>query len=103
MEYKHYIRVRNGLVIQGFTTAFEQPQEGDILLTGQDGRHFSLTLTNDRGQYLYKILQGSMVYRTPSELDAEWNALPPPPKSAEEHMVELEQLVADLAAITLGV
>jgi hypothetical protein len=88
-EYKHYIRTDvNGIVIYGFTTGFESPQNGDLLLPDQDGRHFTIQLTTERGQYKYKVVDGVMVLRTQQELDAEWTARPPAPKTEIELMQE---------------
>lgn len=80
--YKQFIRPDvNSIVVKGFTDAFEQPLTGDLQLTGQDGRHFQMQLTNVRGQYLYKVVSGQMVQRTQTELDTEWAArtIPPDP------------------------
>lgn len=77
--YKHYIRTNaQAVVIYGFSDAFEQPQTGDLALSGEQGRHFQIQLTNERGQYKYKVVSGSMVERTQSELDTEWAARPIP-------------------------
>jgi hypothetical protein len=86
--YKQYVRTdTNGIVILGFTSAFPEiatVQAGDLLLTGQDGRHFQMQLTNDKGQYLYKVVSGQMVQRTQAELDTEWSARPIPPDADAE-------------------
>lgn len=72
--YKHYIRVEGGIVVHGFSDAFEQPQDGDIILSGDFGRHFQFNLLTDRLQFKHKITNGQMVARTKEELDAEWTA-----------------------------
>ena len=98
-EYKHYIRTDEiGLVIYGFTTGFEQPQAGDLLVSGQDGRHFTIQLTNERGQYLYKIVNGAMTARTQAELDEEWNARPTQP-SLEERLQAAEDALTALLGL----
>lgn len=77
--YKQYVRTdANGLVIKGFTDAFESPITGDLLLSSYDGRHFQLQLSNYHGQYLFKVVSGQMTQRTQAELDTEWNARPIP-------------------------
>lgn len=92
--YKHFIRANEaGIIIHGFSSAFEQPQAGDLELTGQDGRHFQITLLTGRGQNKYKIANGAMVERTQQELDDEWASRPPAPP---DRITELEQTVADL-------
>jgi hypothetical protein len=84
-EYQHYIRTdANGIVIHGFTDAFEQIQPGDLLLSGQDGRHFQIQLINERGQFIYKLVNGAMVARSQEELETEWAARPTPPPSDSE-------------------
>lgn len=94
--YNHYIRKNSdGIVIHGFTTGFEQPQEGDMLLSGKDGRHFDIKLMTERGQHKYKIVNGAMVERSQLELDAEWEARPPAPKT------EIELLKEENAALTV--
>lgn len=95
--YKHYIRTdANGIVILGFTSAFPEiatPQDGDMLLTGQEERQFQLPLTNERGQYKLKVVNGQLSERTQAELDTEWAARPAPPLSEVEVLrKENEQL-----------
>jgi hypothetical protein len=93
----HYIRVdANNVVIKGFTTDFEQPNTGDLLLSGQDGRHFQLQLTNERGQFIYKLVNGAMVARNQTELDAEWDERPPEPKTDSELLKEASQEIGRL-------
>lgn len=94
-EYQHYLRVDDeGIVIHGFTTGFELPQEGDVLLEGERGRQFQLELTIKRGvssfQYLYKIHDGLLVQRSQQELDAEWAARPPAPETDAQKIARLE-------------
>lgn len=90
-EYQHYVRVdANSIVVYGFTTGFEQPQPGDILLPNEDGRHFRIELRNERGQFRYKYIGGAMVDRTQTELDAEWDARPPAPETDAEKIARLE-------------
>lgn len=98
--YKHYIRTdQNGIVIKGFTDGFEQPIAGDLLLSGyEDERHFQLQLTNERGQYRFKVIEGTLVERTQSELDTEWASRPPAPPT----QIELMQQQIDELTIALG-
>lgn len=39
---KHYIRVVDGIVIKGFSDAFEKPLETDICINEKGGRHFEI-------------------------------------------------------------
>jgi len=62
MDYNnHYIRTdTNNNITQGFSDAFEQPQDSDILINEQGGRHFELfekinpPLRTENGIPLYK-------------------------------------------------
>lgn len=92
--YKHFIRVdSNNIVIHGFSSAFEEVQPGDIQLSGDYGRHFNIELTNEKCQFVYKIENGSMVYRTQAELTTEWNARPTPPPTVEQQLSDLQDVV----------
>lgn len=88
-EYKHYIRLNGDIIVYGFTSAFETPQAGDILIAG-DGRHFTTPLANERQQFIYRYANGTITLRSQAELDAEWEARPPEPKTPEQ--IENEQL-----------
>ena len=84
-EYTHYIRTNEaGVVTYGFSSAFEHPNPTDIVIESDTGRHYNPVLTNEHGQYLYKVVSGEVVERTQSELDAEWASKPPTPPSIEE-------------------
>jgi len=98
--YKLYIRVNEaGIIIHGFSSAFEEPQEGDILIMEDGPRHFHLAWTepliNERGQYRYKWIDGERVERSQEELDAEWAARPPAPKTPEQERLDLIQKALD--------
>lgn len=94
-----YIRTdAAGLVVRGFTTAFEQPQAGDILVSGQSGRHFTIPLMSDRGQALYRIVNGGMIARPQTELDEEWAARPVPKTPDQLRIEELERQLAQQSA-----
>ncbi|MED0672029.1 hypothetical protein P4S95_17765 [Aneurinibacillus aneurinilyticus] len=101
--YKHYIRLNGaGIIIHGFSSAFEQPQDGDILISEYGPRHFQQvwpeSLMNERGQYRYKWMDGQRIERSQTELDDEWNARPSAPPSVQEQLdkavVELTTLIA---------
>lgn len=91
-EYKHYIRLVGDVIVYGFSTAFEQPLEGDVLIAGQGGRHFTVQLTNNRGQFLYRY-NGAITLRSQTELDAEWASKPPAPLSLEERTQANEEAI----------
>ncbi|WP_025846892.1 hypothetical protein [Paenibacillus ehimensis] len=97
--YKHYVRTdAAGVVVHGFSSAFESPEPTDICIDENAGRHFALELRNERGQLRYKMQKGKLIERTEAELDAEWNTRPPEPPSALELLgrqvvaLELRQL-----------
>lgn len=93
--YNHYIRTNEaGMIIHGFSSAFEQPLETDYLFAEEAPRHFheSFTepLTNERGQYRFKVVGAVFEKRSQTELDAEWLQQPSATMTAEERIAELE-------------
>jgi len=100
-RYNHYIRVNDSsVVIHGFSDAFEQPQESDILIVEEAPRHFHESFTeplrNERGQYRFKW-RDEIVERTQPELDDEWNSRQPdPPTDIELLQMENAMLVVEL-------
>ena len=104
MEYegnKHYIRLDGDKIIKGFSTAFEQPQEGDVLIAENAGRHFELggqinpPLTNDEGIALYKWDGTAVIERTQEEIQADIDKIPSPPKSEVELLRERIKVLED--------
>jgi len=91
---KHYIRVdERNCIVNGFSNAFEQPQDGDILHNERGGRHFQLRIKTDDGGILskenpplydvygvplYTLIDDMAQQRTPEELDADRPPLPEP-------------------------
>jgi len=64
MDYKHYIRINtDSLIIKSFSTAFEQPQEGDILICESNGRHYNLDLFNINGIPKYEYIDNQIILR----------------------------------------
>lgn len=95
-EYQHFIRKNEAMVvIHGFSSAFEQPQDGDNLIGDNDIRHFNQffteTLINERGQYRFKWSNNSVTPRTQQELDEEWSHRPPSPPTLEQRLEAAEQ------------
>lgn len=93
--YNHYIRVNQaGIIVYGFSSAFEEPLPGDHLYIEDGPRHFTQVwpepLTNDRGQYLYRLVGDTIEQRSQDDLDAEWAARPSTPSSPEQRIGELE-------------
>ena len=95
---KHYIRVENGIVIKGFSDAFEQPTDTDILINDKGGRHFELDgeinppLYDENFCHLYRF-DGELRKATSEELEAEREANYVEPEPTEEE-IALE-LLAD--------
>ena len=80
--HNHYIRLEGNKVIKGFSDAFEEPQEGDILIAENAGRHFELDgvvnppLADEQGVALYKYEKGKAIKRTQAEIDADIELIP---------------------------
>ena len=82
--YKHYVRTDvRGCITYGFTDAFEQPHDGDILHNDSGGRHFQLIFADGSlkppgtplkdawDAPLYKLVDGFAELRPPEELEVE--------------------------------
>ena len=60
--YKHYARVNEeNIVTKFFSDAFEQPTENDVLITETEERHFHKNAINERGLFLYEVVDGNIV------------------------------------------
>lgn len=78
--YKHYIRINSSnVIIHRFSSAFEEPQPGDICVNENGGRHYNEPIVNERGQYDRKWLDDEELPRSQEELDMEWLERPPDP------------------------
>lgn len=96
--YEHYVRTNeDGIVVDRLSSAEERGLLGDILYASGDDvpRQFSLPISNERGQFLYRWQDG-LVERTQQELDAEWAARPPNPPTSDQRIAQLEQDNLDL-------
>ncbi len=103
--YKHYITFRPSskegvaLVLDGFSTAFKQPQTSDICINEQGGYQFRLfpggeenpPLTNLTGCHLYRYEGGQIRKATDAEIAAEL---------AEIQAVNIEAVKADKIAVS---
>jgi hypothetical protein len=99
--YCHYIRLNgSGIIVHGFSDAFEAPQPGDILIVEDGPRHFHEAfpdpLQNERGQFRFRWADGQIVERTQQELDAEWAQRPPAPPTLEERVKATEDLLLNI-------
>ena len=98
--YNHYIRLQDNKIIKGFSSAFESPIEGDILIAGNtQERHFILNdtinpaLTDMQGVAKYKYEKGKVSARTKADIDADIAKIPAPEPS------EVEKLRAEVDAV----
>ena len=100
--HNHYIRLEGNKVIKGFSDAFEEPQEGDILIAENAGRHFEYDgqvnppLSDEDGIPAYKYAKNKMGKRTKAEIEADRKALPAPEPS------EMERLKGDVERLILA-
>lgn len=96
---KHYIRVENGIVVKGFSDAFETPLETDICINENGGRHFEIagevnpTLYDEKLCHIYRY-DSDLRKATAEELEAEWQEIKP-----EEQPSEVEKLQAQVASL----
>jgi hypothetical protein len=87
--YNHYIRIdANNIVIHRFSDAFEQPQDGDICVATNAGRHYNDPITDGQGNFIYKWDGIKMVDRT-SDLDYLL------PIAKAKKLAELQQAMVD--------
>lgn len=64
--------------------------EGDRYRHAQNNYLFE-PLTDERGVYRYKLVDGLVAQRTQAEMDADFDALPAPPLTTEERVNNVEQ------------
>lgn len=93
--YNHFIRIdSNSVIIDGYADWQNDKRSSDeIMLTGLYGRAFTIQLLNDRLQYKYKLVNGSITLRTQEELDEEWNARPEPAPTLEQQISDLQDVI----------
>lgn len=96
---KHYIRVKEGIVVKGFSDAFEIPLTTDICINAQGGRHFEIDgeanpqLCDEKMCHIYRY-DTELRKATAEELEAEWQAIKPEETPSE--MEKLQSRVAEL-------
>lgn len=69
--------------------------KGDIYHHAQNN-YLQKPLMDERGVYLYKLVDGFVTRRTQAEMDADFDAQPAPPPTTEERVNALESSNDDL-------
>ena len=100
--FNHYIRVnQNGVVVHGYSSAYEDAKEGDICILENAGRQFMLlgivnpNLSAVHGVKLYKYENGTVSLRTEDEILAEQTSTPKMPNQNEMMFHQLTTLMVD--------
>lgn len=106
--YKHYIRPDStGRITKGFSSAFEQPQDGDICLNEDGGYQFRLTpdgpenppLMDMDGIPLYKYEGGSVAARSTDEIEGDRAATQQPDTTPSTQDIINANIMARLATL----
>lgn len=103
MENKHYIRLDSkSNIIKGFSDAFEEPLQTDILLCDGE-RHFEMNgmvnpqLTTFDGIYLYRY-EKEIITKTEQEIESE-RVVPIPKPSIQEQLDSQSQAIMMLMEV----
>lgn len=94
---KIYATVNSGKVTRFYSSVFEEPQTGDILVEqGNEDHHAHVHLKyqalDENGCHNYKVANGSVVSTAAEEKAAELAASPTPKPSLEERLAAVEAL-----------
>ena len=107
----HFIRIdERNRIVHGFSDAFEEPGESDVMINGEGGRHFRLILDGElseenpagmiRNEQDVPLLKWDaknkkIARRAEKEIQADIDAIPPPEPSVpvEGRIAELEKAV----------
>ena len=99
---KHYVTINeSGVILRGFSDDFEQPNFGDVCICEDGGRHFEINdvvnpATVDlNGTPLYKLVNGSVIERSESEIFNEVVTVDTIP-TLEERTTALESAVLEI-------
>jgi hypothetical protein len=104
---KHYITLDGLNILRGFSSAFEQPLEGDICINDDGGRHFEIDgeinpcLNNQNGVHLYKYVAGTIIPRTTEEIQIDEDIINSRPLPKSEAELNAERLVLAEDAINM--
>jgi hypothetical protein len=101
--YKVYARPNGqNQVIRIFSTCFEGPEEGDIVIKEGNGDEYAhlgyYQLFDERRCHNFKIERDTMIETTEEDKQAELNARPQqtPHQSVEEQILQLQAVVIDM-------
>lgn len=107
---KHYIKLdTNNCIIKGFSNAFEDPEEEDICINQEGGRHFEMLgqvnppLISLSGVHLYKYIDSVVIETTEAERAEELATMPKPITESDVQTEYLVDLDYRLSKIELGV
>ncbi len=97
--------IEGGMYLPKDLTGWTQIDEGieDSKYTHPQGNYLEKGLIDENGCYNYKLVDGVVLGRTDEEKAIDIANQPTPPKTPQEEIEELKQLVADLASLQLGV
>lgn len=99
-QIKHYIRVdENGLIIKSFTTAFEQPLDGDICVNEDGGRHFNLELFDDENLPALKYKRGEIMPTIEADIEHLRPIIPESNLTIEQRIDNLELVMLESEGI----
>lgn len=103
--HKHYIRLNNkNHIIKGFSTAFEQPEENDILIVETKERHYNPAISRDDGLPKYKYINDTWVENTDTDLTEELEAMVEPDYQAEFELDVLAcNTIEDIKNVLIGI
>ena len=101
ITYKVYARPNSkNQVERFFSTCFEEPQDGDVLLnegTGDEYVHVGyLEAYDDEGLHNYKVASGEVVECASEDKQQELSSRPAPQPTAEEQILQLQAVVIEL-------
>lgn len=107
---KHYIRIDDqSRIIRGFSTDFEQPEESDICINEDAGRHFEIngiinpSLSDGNSVCLFKYENNQVVQRIDDEIQIEISNLSPPPPTELELLKTQVTDLEDQILVLMGV
>lgn len=102
-ESNNLVAINSSLFVFDTTNWFEIDEGRGEMYAHAQNYYLKNGLLDKRNLYNYKFLNGKVIEKTEDEKSEELASRPPLPKSQDEEIAELKQLIADLAALQLGV